>query len=218
MTRDALVAALADLVAAPDVLRVAVDGPDAAGKTTLADELAARLRGRRAVIRAGIDGFHQPRSVRQRRGSLSPEGCYHDTFDYAALRRAVLDPLSPGGDRRYRTAVFDHAADRPVDRPACTAPDGAVLVFDGVFLLRPELRHQWDVSIFVDVREDETLRRALVRDAEAMGGPDAVRERYLRRYLPAQRLYRADAHPEQVADVVVRNDRPAAPVVLRWPC
>jgi uridine kinase len=113
--------------------------------------------------------------------------------------------------------VFDHATDRPVGGPPCVAPDGAVLVFDGVFLLRPELRDQWDLSIFLDVTEDETLRRALVRDAEPMGGPDAVRERYRRRYLPAQRLYRADAHPERTADVLIRNDRPDAPVVLRWP-
>lgn len=217
MTRDALVAALADLVAPPDVRRVAVDGPDAAGKTMLADELADRLSARRTVIRAGIDGFHQPRAVRTRRGSLSPEGCYRDTFDYPAVRRSVLDPLGPTGDRRYRTAVFDHTTDQPVDEPPRTAPADALLIFDGVFLLRPELRKHWDITIFLDVAEDETLRRALVRDAAAMGGPDEVRERYRQRYLPAQRLYRADADPERAADVVIRNDRPAEPVVVRWP-
>jgi uridine kinase len=217
MTRDALITALADLIAPPGIRRVAVDGPDAAGKTTLADELAERLDSRRAVIRAGVDGFHHPGAVRRRRGSLPPEGCYHDTFDYAAVRHAVLDPLGPTGDRRYRTAVFDHGTDQPVDQPPRTAPDDALLIFDGVFLLRPELRRDWDIAVFVDIAEDETLRRALVRDAAAMGGPDEVRTRYDRRYLPAQRLYRADAHPEQAADVVIRNDRPAAPVVVRWP-
>jgi uridine kinase len=48
-----------------------------------------------------------------------------------------------------------------------------------------------------------------------MNGPDGVRERYLRRYLPAQRLYRAEAFPETSADVVIDNTDPARPRVVR---
>ena len=41
--------------------RIAIDGPDAAGKTALADELAVVLRARgREVVRASIDDFHLP--------------------------------------------------------------------------------------------------------------------------------------------------------------
>ena len=94
-----------------------MDGPDAAGKTTLAAELAGRLAGKRDVIRASIDGFHRPRAQRYRRGDLSPEGAYHDTFDYGAVRAVLLDPLGPGGSRRYRTAVFATAATRRPNSP-----------------------------------------------------------------------------------------------------
>jgi uridine kinase len=49
----------------PHPIRVAVDGRDAVGKTTLADELAERLRlADCEVIRASIDGFHRPRTER----------------------------------------------------------------------------------------------------------------------------------------------------------
>jgi uridine kinase len=66
-------------------VRVAVDGVDAAGKTTLADELAALLIQRdRPVIRASIDGFHRPRAERHRQGATSPQGYYTDSFDYDA--------------------------------------------------------------------------------------------------------------------------------------
>ncbi len=48
-------------VTASHPLRVAVDGPPAAGKTTLADELALLLRIRgREVIRASIEGSTCP--------------------------------------------------------------------------------------------------------------------------------------------------------------
>jgi uridine kinase len=218
--RPALIARLRELIMSrvpAHVLRVAVDGPDAAGKSTLAAELAHSLAGARETILAGVDGFHRARQVRLRRGSLSPEGYYEDAFDYDAVREWLLQPLGPGGDRRYRTAVFDHRTDTAVDEPVRQAGKGTVLLFDGVFLQRPELRGCWELSIFVDVSPDETVRRALVRDAELFGDAGIVRERYRRRYLPAQQLYRADAQPAERADVVIDNEDPARPGVLKWP-
>lgn len=66
--------------------RVAVDGVDAAGKTTLADELAPRV----GAARLSADEFLRPPEERYRRGRESPEGYYLDSFDHDRLRRAVL--------------------------------------------------------------------------------------------------------------------------------
>ncbi len=193
-------------------VRVAIDGPDAAGKTTLADELAPALRGRgRDVIRASIDGFHRPRADRYRLGADSPEGYYRDSFDHAALRAEVLEPLGPGGSRECRTAVFDFTTDSPQAETPRRAHDDAVLLFDGVFLLRPELRDLWDLRIFVRVEPDETLRRALARDVELFGSREEVERRYRTRYLPGQQLYLEDARPLDAADLIVGNDVPEAP-------
>jgi uridine kinase len=195
-------------------LRVAIDGPDAAGKTVLADEFADLLSGERPVIRAGIDGFHNPRELRYRRGPDSPEGYFLDSFDYEALRTLLLDPLGPRGSRRYRRAVFDFRSDSEHTGPAEEAPPDAVLLFDGVFLLRPELRSCWDFSVFVDVDFEETLRRAETRDRDLFGGAEAVRERYQTRYIPGQQLYFARCAPREIADVIVRNTNPSAPEIV----
>src|SRR3712207_671524 len=99
----------------PHPTRVSIDGIDAAGKTTLANELVPSLEPRgRSVIRASIDGFPRPRAERYVRGPESPEGYYRDSFDYNALRDAPLTPLGPGGNRVYRTASFDFRTDSPV--------------------------------------------------------------------------------------------------------
>ncbi|NJC16363.1 hypothetical protein F4558_006189 [Micromonospora profundi] len=132
-------------------VRVAVDGPPAAGKTTLADELAVVLREQgRDVIRATIDDFLFPRAQRYPRGEYSAEGCYFDAHDYGALNRILLDPLGPGGDRNFQPAAYDRTADAVLSPSVNTAPADAVLVFDGVFLMRPELIDRWDLRILVD--------------------------------------------------------------------
>ncbi|MGC4863961.1 uridylate kinase [Micromonospora sp. DT53] len=214
-TRDELLGHLADAVGSVTVAhptRVAIDGPPAAGKTTLADELAVVLRERgRDVVRATIDDFLFPRTQRYPRGEYSAEGCYYDTHDHDALKRVLLDPLGPGGDRRFQPAVYDHTADAVLSPPVTTAPANAVLVFDGVFLLRPELLAGWDLRIFVSTALERTVDRAVIRERRVSTRAD-IERRWRQRYIPSQRLYFATARPTRYADVVVHNDEPQRPV------
>jgi uridine kinase len=168
-----VIAALA--AAASDHERIAVDGPDAAGKTTFAGGLADALaRDGRECTRLTIDDFLRPAAERYRRGDLSPEGYYEDAFDLDAFAAAV--EAAPG-----------------------------IVVADGVFLQRPELAHLWTLVVYLDCAPEVTLRRALVRDRERFGSHDAVLERYAARYLPAQEQYRRAVDPAARADVVLRS-------------
>lgn len=218
MTRQETLLQLADIIvsiSSTHPLRVAIDGVDAAGKTTLADELAPLVEASgRPVIRASIDGFHRPRQERYRHGENSPEGYYEDSFDYTALRELLLVPLESGGSQYYRRAVFDVHRDTPVSVYEEFAPTNAILLFDGVFLLRPELVALWDYRIFVNVDAEVALQRAMQRDVSLFGSPEAVQARYLQRYIPGQRLYFQLARPQKVADVLVDNNDPAHPRLL----
>lgn len=198
--------ALADQILAlpaAGVLRIGIDGVDGAGKSVFGDELAELLRaaGRR-VIRASVDSFHRPRALRYQRGRHSPEGFFYDSYDYAQLRAALLDPLSPGGDGRYRTAIFDHRSDSAVSVPEAQAEPGDILVFDGIFLHRPELRSYWDWSVFLHVSTAASVRRCALRD----GSPDDPFAPENRRYVEGQRLYLEQCEPRRHATVVVNNE------------
>jgi uridine kinase len=126
------------------ILRVGIDGVDGAGKTTFANEITPMLEKKgRTVIRASVDGFHNPRTVRYRLGRSSPEGFYLDSYDYIGLKKDLLDPLCPGGSGYYREAIFDHRSDLPISQPEKKACPRSILVFDGIFLHRPELRIEW---------------------------------------------------------------------------
>ena len=222
VSRAELLRRLAALVsgrAANGSLRVAIDGPDAAGKTTLADDLADTLRRSGAsVLRASIDGFHHPASLRHRRSESNPTLSYfEDSFDYPAVRRLLLDPLGPSGNHRIRTRVFDHRSDQPIHESPHTAPEDSVLLFDGVFLLRPELAECWDLSIYLSVDPAVTLERALTRDLSLFGTRAKTEQRYRARYLPGQAHYLSSVDPEQHTDVFIGNNDPASPTILRFP-
>jgi uridine kinase len=175
--------AVVDLARTHDRVLVAIDGPDAAGKTTLADRLAAVLPA--PVTRLSVDDFLQPPAVRYRRGKESPEGFYRDSFDGEAFAAAC-------------------------------AAGGAIVVADGIFLLRLELRGLWTLSVHLRVSEGEAVRRAKARDLDLFGTAEDVERWYRLKYLPGQALYRLEADPEAHADVLVDNEDPATPAVLRW--
>ena len=182
------------------VLRVAITGPDGAGKTTLADELETTITSENVpVIRIGIDGFHNPMAVRYARGRHSPEGYFLDSFNLTEFKRSVLDPLSPGGSGNYRVSVFDHRTDKVVDSPWRQAPAPSVLIVDGIFLQKPELAHYWDLVIFLDTPFAQTFQRMARRD----GSPADEFAMENRRYRDGQLLYFEQCRPQDHADVVV---------------
>lgn len=217
--RQAVLRTVADRILetpSPFVLRVAIDGVDGAGKTTFADELARVLEmsalgaSGREVIRASVDGFHHPKEVRYRLGRGSPEGFYRDSYDYEAFKEVLLDPLSPGGSGRYRTAVHDVELESPVTVPEKVAKPGAVLVSDGIFLHRPELRGYWDVSVWLGVAFSVSIPRGAQRGT---GSPDLHAPRN-RRYVEGQKLYLLEADPRRHATLVINNEDLNAPCFI----
>jgi len=195
-------------------LRVAIDGVDASGKTTLADELAAFLIKRgRPVIRASVDGFHQSRAERHRQGANSPEGYYADSFDYDSVRKVLLEPLGPRGNRIYRRMVFDYRTDTPSMTEEEQAPEDAILLFDGVFLLRPEINELWDYRIFVKVPFAVTIERAILRDRDQFGSDEATRARYEERYIPGQEINLKSVDPLRHAQAILNNEESQRPTL-----
>lgn len=207
---DTVARALSRPIAA-GVTRVAIDGVDGAGKTHFADELAEVVGASgRSVIRASVDGFHNPRSIRYRRGRDSPEGFFEDSYDYAQLKAALLDPLSPGGSGHYRAAVFDHRSNSPVSAPSRVASPGDILVLDGIFLHRPELRAYWDYSIFLEVAFAVSIPRGAQR-GEGSPDPEAASNQ---RYVRGQELYLRSCEPARFATVTINNDDLLAPYIV----
>ncbi len=178
---------------------IAVDGVDGAGKTTFADALAKRLGiGHRAVFRASIDDFHAPRAVRYAKGEDSPEGFYADSYDYVTFKRVLIEPFrKPGAIGSFVLKAFDLKRDIPVEPKWTTAPEDAILIVDGIFLNRPELKGLWNFSIYLDVTPEVAAERMLSRDGEPSNEE---------RYSGGQDLYEKESSPRTTATAIIDNN------------
>ena len=198
------------------VVRVSIDGVDCAGKTMFADELGQYIQSKnRNVIRASIDGFHNTVEVRYEMGKDSPEGYYLKSFNYDAIINKLLKPLGPGGDNKYITAVYDYKTEKEAREKSQIAPENSILVFEGVFLMRPELKSFWDYKIWLDVDFYMVLERAMKRDLQLFGDADKVKEKYMKRYVPGQKIYLDKVNPVSVVDIAIDNSNLSEPVIIR---
>jgi uridine kinase len=179
-------------------LRVGIDGVDGAGKTRFGLELATALSDAGAeVVQASVDGFHHRRQYRYRRGRESPLGFFEDSYDYERLIQLLIEPFSPDGDGRYVRAILDTQRDLPIAPVFEQAGPQAILVVDGIFLHRPELRTFWDYSVFLDVDFAVSIARMAKREGTSPDPKDN------RRYVEGQEIYLARCDPASYASVVV---------------
>ena len=118
------------------------------------------------------------------------------------------------GSRRFRRIAFDYRTDAPIMTEEELAPEDAMLLFDGVFLLRPEINELWDYRIFLDAPFTVTIERAILRDSDLFGSAEATRARYEERYIPGQRLYLTSVDPLRHAQAIVHIEDPEYPSLV----
>lgn len=188
-------------------LRVGIDGASASGKTTFADNLVAPLRTQgRQVIRASIDGFHNPPDIRYRQGAHCPVGYVEDSFNKAAVLENVLHPLGPNGNGEYRPSLFDFVSNSETYAKLQRARPDAILIFEGVLLFCDKLAPHFDYRIFVNSDFDTVIYRALKRDSERLGGAEATLQKYRQRYIPGQQEYLNRHSPRESSHLVIDNN------------
>ncbi|HWM34549.1 MAG TPA: uridine kinase [Pseudolysinimonas sp.] len=147
---------------------VAIDGVDGSGTTAFAADLVERLERRgHAAFQARIDDFHAPAEKRYARGETSGAGRYEDSYDYSAFRRVLVEPFRLAGSTGFVTAFWDWRRDQPIEPTWLTAPADAILVVNGVFLQRPELRGLFSYRVWLDVPFDDAWQRLVQADPAA---------------------------------------------------
>jgi uridine kinase len=214
--RTALVKQVADRILAigDGRLRVGIDGPTAAGKTSFGHELAEHLsRAGRPVLRASLDDFKKPWRDRHLYDRESGEGYYRNAYDYTAVTTLLLEPCDPHGSGQAVLCSIDPLTQVDHSSVVSAAPADALLVVDGVFAFRPEINKYWNFRIRLEVSPETTARRGAERDQDWAGSEAETLHR--ERYLPAEGLYVAEVDPLRLADVVIDNTAFSQPQIMR---
>ena len=199
----------------PHPIRVGIDGPSASGKTTFSDQLADFIRlSNKSVIRASIDGFHNPPDLRYRTGKFCPVGYLEDSFNKHAVIEQLLQPLGPKGNLLYRESQYDFVANQETQVERLQASPDSILIFEGVMLFCDVLHSHFDFKVYIDTSKETIVDRALSRDRKRLGGEAATLEKYERRYLPGQAEYAKRHKPRDQADLIIDNDDYSNPCIV----
>ncbi|GFE64304.1 nucleoside/nucleotide kinase family protein [Litoreibacter roseus] len=163
ITVDGLVEKIATLAGTGRKL-IAVAGPPASGKSTLAEDLVSRLTdGGCAAALVPMDGFHLDNRVLEPLGLLLRKGA-PDSFDAAGFLHLVKRLQN---DSEVVYPVFDRPSDCAIAGAAVLKAEVDIVVIEGNYLLFDapvwrDLKTIWDVSVWLDIPED-VLRDRLIQ-------------------------------------------------------
>lgn len=169
--RSAVVGAIQSLLAHQPRVLVSIDGPCACGKSTLGQWLADEFC---CPLIHMDDFFLAPHQRSPQR--LEQPG---ENVDHLRFRREVLDPLLRGETVRYRpwqcrSACFG---------PEVVLPPAPLVVVEGAYALRPNLRDAYDLRIFLTA--PWAVRQARLRQR----GGEGCLQRFLDQWIPLENQY-----------------------------
>ena len=156
---------------------VAVAGPPASGKSTLATVLRDRMRARGTPCGLlTMDGFHLDNPLLTSRRTLERKGA-PETFDLAGFKTTIERLMRE--DHVY-VPIFDRALDRSIAAAAEITGRDRIVIVEGNYLLLDEplwrdLRSHWQFSVFlsgsIDILQERLVARWIAHDhdpAEAL--------------------------------------------------
>jgi uridine kinase len=183
---------------------VALSGIDGSGKGYLAARILERLRDAGCgAVAIGVDGWLNLPSKRFSRESQA-EHFYRNAIRFQEMFSQLVLPLRDRGSIRLEADYTEETA-RAYRRQVYEYRDVDVILLEGIYLLKPEFRAHYDLSMWVECTFATALERALARQQEGLSPQETIRA-YETIYFPAQRIHFERDDPRSAAALVMVND------------
>ena len=185
--------------------RIAINGIEGTGKTVFAKKLTKYLNSNKMkAIQISIDGFHFNKKVRYKQGRNSAKGYYENSYDELAFVNKVLKS-SQTKKPNYTFATHDLETDEYLNLKPIEISNETIIITDGAYLFKPNYINHWDLKIYLKTDFKTAMKRGIERDKENLGGFEATKEKYEKRYHKASKIYLNENKPEEKSDMIFDN-------------
>lgn len=181
---EKLMRAIDALLAEDRPVIVAIDGPCAAGKTTLAGKLQEKYD----CNLVHMDDFFLRPEQRSEARFQEPGG----NVDYERFREEVLVPLTAGEAFSYRP--FD-CRTFTLAQPVEVVPKKLTII-EGSYSHHPYFENPYDLKVFLDVAPELQRQRILMR-------PEFLHQRFFEQWIPMENGYFEAFSVKEQADLVI---------------
>ncbi|WKZ29735.1 MAG: hypothetical protein QY314_02915 [Candidatus Dojkabacteria bacterium] len=175
---------------------IAIAGGAGAGKSHLADDIAAKLKEYEATV-ISLDRFYKDNVSEDSVRNELPDAI---DFEFA---KEVLSRVKDYAAQTVSVPAFDMASRKRMKDEIIQC--GRVVILEGAFFLYPDFNHIVNISIFMDALEAVRFQRRLARDVQLKGKQYAmIQQEWNTTTLPA--YYKYIAVQRKFADVIVVNN------------
>jgi uridine kinase len=158
---------------------IAIDGFGGSGKSTLAQKLTQEIPGSTIIP---LDDFYSSELGQA---------------DIQRLLREVLKPLKEGREAQYLR--FDWNSKSLKDLINVTSCN--VVIIEGVYSLHPDLRSYYDLSIWVNLSQDQAAQRGIDRDLNIYKVDHQNLWKNI--WMPKEKEYVNSTKPQEAADLII---------------
>jgi uridine kinase len=175
-----------------DPLVVAIDGKSGVGKTAIAKEVVNRLGAVNVLcddfFTGGHNDFWAKRTTQQK---------IDNVIDWERIKKEVILPLKSGKKATWHP--FDWKKFEGLSPKLISAEPQKVVILDGAFSNRPELRDVIDYSILVEAPKEVHVSRVKQREGEEYS------DDWHKTWEESMEYYFAKISPPETFDLIVQN-------------
>ena len=191
-------------VAPNRALLVGISGIDGSGKGFVSAKLAEALREKslNVALISADDWLNLPHVC------INPENPGEHFYNHALRLKEMFEQLIiPLREKRGISLTADcaDAKARSYRRQRYKFRNIDIVLVEGIFLFKPEYRHYFDVTVWIDCSFECALQRAIARGQEGLPPAETITA-FETIYFPAQRIHVERDNPRAAADYVFRND------------